>query len=486
MARAYGSGSVTPHRGKWLARLPARLGREALGIFDIRSDAENALDAALLAVATGAARPGSGKTIMGAAEEAMDAREKAGYANADDDRRTLKRHVFGQDWALLHIASFTEEMGQAWLDSLCSQEMSKSRIANTLNAFRAVFRYAMHKRRKWIGANPLERVEIDEETYALARAGEWDYLRANEIAALMAAVPADASAKKKHGRPRVYSAQWAMERWIVACAIALGLRQGEQWNLELVDVHLDDIDPHVFIRFGSHGGTPKNDKPRRVWLTSFATQALRAWLKVLPIYAPKNPHALVFPGPTGARRQKGKLPPSWKPALAAAGITRSIRWHDLRHTCASMLLSGHWGRRWTLAEVSAHLGHSSIQVTERYAHLAEDAQKYAAKTTTARLTAGAAWAGSNLETNRDLPTASAEKLSHLGDLNPRPTVYEFGANGRVHAHLEGLRFQFRTRSDAARRAIAERSPHAIALLLDADDAARDLEAALGSEVARAV
>ena len=45
--------------------------------------------------------------------------------------------------------------------------------------------------------------------------------------------------------------------------------------------------------------------------------------------------------------------------------------HDLRHTCASHLVMGTWTRRpWRLEEVQAMMGHSSSQLTQRYAHLA--------------------------------------------------------------------------------------------------------------------
>jgi len=47
------------------------------------------------------------------------------------------------------------------------------------------------------------------------------------------------------------------------------------------------------------------------------------------------------------------------------------RFHDLRHTCASLLIAA--GR--SLQEVKDHLGHSSIRVTsDRYAHLYPEAR----------------------------------------------------------------------------------------------------------------
>ncbi|MCV7588810.1 tyrosine-type recombinase/integrase [Micrococcus luteus] len=64
----------------------------------------------------------------------------------------------------------------------------------------------------------------------------------------------------------------------------------------------------------------------------------------------------------------------WKPALAAAGITKDLSPHSARHTFAS----------WALMEgvapqiVQHRLGHESLETTSRrYAHLLLDAQRAA-------------------------------------------------------------------------------------------------------------
>jgi integrase len=50
----------------------------------------------------------------------------------------------------------------------------------------------------------------------------------------------------------------------------------------------------------------------------------------------------------------------------AAGLPERLRFHDLRHTCAALLIAN--GRH--LEEVKDYLGHSSIRVTsDRYGHL---------------------------------------------------------------------------------------------------------------------
>lgn len=57
---------------------------------------------------------------------------------------------------------------------------------------------------------------------------------------------------------------------------------------------------------------------------------------------------------------------AWSTALAAAGVTH-FRFHDLRHSAASYLVMA--GA--SLSEVGDVLGHKSVQMTKRYAHLAD-------------------------------------------------------------------------------------------------------------------
>jgi integrase len=74
-------------------------------------------------------------------------------------------------------------------------------------------------------------------------------------------------------------------------------------------------------------------------------------------------------GPLFARAD-GRAPidlrAAWARALQAAAIT-DFRFHDLRHSAASYLaMSGA-----SLVEIAAILGHRTLQMVQRYAHLAE-------------------------------------------------------------------------------------------------------------------
>jgi integrase len=189
------------------------------------------------------------------------------------------------------------------------------------------------------------------------------------------------------------------ERSIIWFAIGTGMRQGEMWNLQLADVHVDGPQPYINVRFGSRGRLPKNGRVRKVPLFGIGLEAAVQWLKVLPKYAPTNPDGLMFPTPyvpeqkdrTGRRRHEGgalryagKVPLAWTEAKVVLG--RRVWWHLLRHTCATGLLCGYWGTRWRLEDVGKLLGHSSVRTTEMYAHLLDSTLTELAAETHARWT----------------------------------------------------------------------------------------------------
>lgn len=67
---------------------------------------------------------------------------------------------------------------------------------------------------------------------------------------------------------------------------------------------------------------------------------------------------------------------SWKPLLKRAGLPATIRMHDLRHTCATLLLS----RGFPVKVVSEMLGHSDVAITlSVYQSVLPDMQESAAR-----------------------------------------------------------------------------------------------------------
>jgi len=67
----------------------------------------------------------------------------------------------------------------------------------------------------------------------------------------------------------------------------------------------------------------------------------------------------------------------YKPAVAAAGLPADFRFHDLRHTCASLTLSVSGGNFYRVKE---RLGHADIQTTvNTYGHLVPHADEAIAR-----------------------------------------------------------------------------------------------------------
>lgn len=74
----------------------------------------------------------------------------------------------------------------------------------------------------------------------------------------------------------------------------------------------------------------------------------------------------IFTNPEGGKLDGAYVSKRFRHYRSEAGLPKAIHFHSLRHTCASWLVM----RGVSLSVVQVMLGHSSIQITQRYAHLA--------------------------------------------------------------------------------------------------------------------
>jgi integrase len=180
-------------------------------------------------------------------------------------------------------------------------------------------------------------------------------------------------------------------RVLILTAALTGLRASELHALRRRDVDLPNTRLHVHraLKAWAQGvpafGTTKSGRGRAVPLTPTLRDRLAEHLRSVPLH----PDALVFTSsgvanaeqrernPLRAVHQVAWLRNHFKPAVAAAlphrtadptaGRRYGLRFHDLRHTCASLLLN----QGAPLHAVKDWLGHSSITTTvDRYGHLA--------------------------------------------------------------------------------------------------------------------
>jgi integrase len=137
---------------------------------------------------------------------------------------------------------------------------------------------------------------------------------------------------------------------MVLLALSTGMRRGEILNLEWKDV---DLKKGWLVLHQT-----KNDERRGLPLTGAALQAMKEHARVRRLDTP-----LVFPGETG---KPVNLEKHWQAALTAAKI-KDFRFHDLRHSAASELAMGGASP----GEIAAVLGHKTLQMVKRYAHLSD-------------------------------------------------------------------------------------------------------------------
>jgi integrase len=165
---------------------------------------------------------------------------------------------------------------------------------------------------------------------------------------------------------RLLQAAAPAHRTLLATAILSGLRQGELLALHWEDIDFDRQVIHVrsALDRDRREASPKTSNALRevVLMPALAQVLLRqrqeSRFRELDDY--------VFTTQVGTPLHWANISArALKPALKKAGI-QSLRWHDLRHTFASLLIAG--GANITF--VSRQLGHSSSQITlSVYAHL---------------------------------------------------------------------------------------------------------------------
>jgi integrase len=163
------------------------------------------------------------------------------------------------------------------------------------------------------------------------------------------------------------------ERLIVFGALS-GLRQGELFALR--DVNVEGDTASVLVEEGAYKGratpTKTRNGRRRVHLSRVARQALREQL----LARKPNRAGLVFPSPTGLMWRKDNfMSRVFRPAAKRARLD-GLTFHDLRHTCASLMIAAGANP----LEVAAQLGHKDARlVLQRYGHLYPGASERAVR-----------------------------------------------------------------------------------------------------------
>lgn len=146
---------------------------------------------------------------------------------------------------------------------------------------------------------------------------------------------------------------------LVLLSLNTGARQGELFRLQWGDIDFDRKNMVLVMR------GKRKSHTRHIPLNKEAFQTLYDWRTMRSLE-----DKLVFPSKN--REKFDNIQTSWENLRKAAKIT-DFRWHDMRHHFASKLVMNGV----PLNTVRELLGHTSLEMTLRYAHLAPEQKERA-------------------------------------------------------------------------------------------------------------
>jgi integrase len=329
--------------GRWQARYIAPDGSERAKNFDRKIDAERFVSVMEADKLRGEwVDPRSGQVrFADYAQGWLAGKVDLLPGTIDKVTRHLRKHIvpaFGKR----EIATIQPADVRAWVAKLSASGLAPDTVKAVYLMFGQVMKTAEIDR--LIVRTPCIGIKLPKAT---ARE-EMHFLTAEQVSAL-------ADAITPRFRALVYTAAYA------------GLRAGEIGALRVDRLNLlkGTLDVVASLWEGNAQliiGPPKSGKRRTLTIPRFLAEMFGEHLAAYP-----STNGYVFSSTQGAMlRHRNFYDRHFKPAVAAAGLPEMLRFHDLRHTCAALLIAN--GRH--MEEVKEYLGHSTIRVTsDRYGHL---------------------------------------------------------------------------------------------------------------------
>ena len=239
------------------------------------------------------------------------------------------------------LADITPALIAQYRDKLTTGITSRGtpRSPATVNRYLAALSVAFTAAVKewgWIDDNPMRKITKPRESRGRVR-----FLSDEERVRLLKAC-------KESNNPYIYI--------VVVLALSTGMRQGEIMGLtwDVVDLNQGRAILHE----------TKNGERRAVAITGHALELLKELSKVRRIDS-----KLVFSTKVNTPQKLQKpmdLRAPWETAIKKSEL-QDFKFHDLRHSAASYLaMNGA-----SLAEIAEVLGHKTLQMVKRYAHLSE-------------------------------------------------------------------------------------------------------------------
>ncbi|MBX9812900.1 MAG: site-specific integrase [Burkholderiales bacterium] len=257
--------------------------------------------------------------------------ERSGWSRDLYYLKKLKAFFTGRELGKLKRADV-----RGYIEQRKAEGIANATINREVGLFSSAINYA---RREWDWDihNPAERMRLSEGD------GRKRFATVEEVSRLI-------KTAEQHKRAP-YLAD------LIRVAVNTACRRGELLGLRWSQVDLETNTLKL------EGKDTKNGKPKRVPLNQQARAALLNRLRYREKHCPDTPW--VFCRKSGERTVS--IQSSWEAVLKEAEL-EDFHFHDLRHTCGSWLVQSGV----PLADVKEVLGHSTIRMTERYAHNAPE------------------------------------------------------------------------------------------------------------------
>ena len=226
------------------------------------------------------------------------------------------------------IVQYRDELGSG--ETCRGTKRSPATVVRYMAALSHAFTIAVNEW-QWLEDSPMRKVKKPKESRGRVR-----FLDDDERARLLQACKESSN------------------EWLYMCvvlALSTGMRRGELMGLKWRDINLKA--GYLILH------ETKNDERRRIPLAGHALDLLQVHAKIRRLN-----NDLLFPGKNPSKAIDLRKP--FETALKSAGIL-DFHWHDLRHSAASYLaMNGA-----SLAEIAEVLGHKTLQMVKRYAHLSD-------------------------------------------------------------------------------------------------------------------
>ncbi len=359
--RANGEGSIHQRKdGRWCGSVSIGRGKRKHVFASSRADVGRKLTLALKSRDEGLPVINERQTVKQFLDQWLAAKRRSARPGTLRGYESKIRVHILPALGTVALAKLTPQRLQIFIN----EKLESGLAPQTVHHVRAILRVALGDALKWgvVARNVADLVDPPRIPHEEVRA-----LTPTEAQALLAAVTGD-----------------RLEA-LYSVAIALGLRQGEALGLRWDDVDFDASSLHVRRSLQRIAGKfelvePKTARSTRTLaLPAIAATALREHRKrqleerlvAGPMWEDRG---LVFTRPNGAPLHGSNVTREFQRMLARAGLRR-MRFHDMRHACASLLIAQGVHPR----VVMETLGHSQIGITMNlYSHVLPEAQRQAA------------------------------------------------------------------------------------------------------------